>query len=183
MSQGIHCDTIVVMANSNPFKIRNLVDKIGTWTNTYDIRTLSSCPGYILNCNESQVTSYLSVTLEDDSRFLITPEYRVLTDSNKLILAGDLKKNSRLKLGQMTEMIPRYDERTIQTFLRESFKDSARIDEMFLDYQHVSNVSSVGVRSIKEVVSTRSVPFFDLRIPKFHTFAIKVGINLIYVHR
>lgn len=183
MSQGIHCDTVVVLANSNPFKIRNLVDKLGTWTNTYDIRTLSSCPGYILKCTESLVNTYLSVTLEDDSRFLITPEYRVLTDSNTLIQARKLKKNCRLKLGRVSVLNPQYDDRTIQTFVRETFKDSDRLDKLFLEYEHVSDEQSVAVKLVREIKSSNAVPFFDLRIPKFHTFAIKVGTNLIYVHR
>lgn len=183
MSQGIHCDTIVVMTSSHPFKIRNLVDKIGNWTNSYDMRTLSPCPGLLLNCNESKVTSYLSVTLEDDSRFLITPEYRVLNDSSKLIPASDLRKNSRLRLGQMTEMIPRCDDTRLQMYIRESVQDAARIDEMWDKLRHPPNVSSVAVKSVREITSSQPVPFFDLRIPWFHTFAIKVGINIIYVHR
>lgn len=181
MSEGIHCDSILVLANTSAVKIKNLIGSKGSYVNSWDLRTLSESPGYIQRCwTVDNVESYLRVDLESGGRFLMTPGYRVLTSNNELVPIKSLSKGSLLKSGSIIRLTPTYDQKIIKEFDRESFIDAKRIDEMFEDFKFPL-VDTVKIIKITEIKSN-PVPFLSVTIPRFHTFGLKVGNNLIYVH-
>lgn len=183
MIEGIHCDSIVVLANSSGIKIKNLIDNRGSFVNSIDPRLLSECPGYLQRCIVvGDIVKYLRIDLEGGGRFLISPGYRILNSQNELVRADSLTRGSKLYLGNPRKLVPQYDQRTLKEFDRESFIDSQRIDEANLEFKTSTLVTKV-IKVINIVeVNSNPIPFYSLTVPRFHNYGIKVGSNVIYVH-
>lgn len=183
MTEGIHCDSIVILANTSGTKIKNLVDARGSFVNSIDPRSLFECPGYLQRCNlVGEIVKYLRIDLENGSRFLISPGYRILNNQNELVRADSLIRGSKLYLGNLSKLVPQYDQRTLKEFDRESFIDSQRIDDANLEFKTSTLVTKV-IKVINIVeVNSNPIPFYSLTIPRFHNYGIKVGSDVIYVH-
>lgn len=180
---GIHCDTLVIMADSSVYKVRNLQARVSDYVLSHDIRTFRLTAGYIQDCiPEVKVRKYLRIILDDDSRLLVTPDYRIINPNNMLVTIDTLNPGDHVKLGSPMTVIPRYSEKIIREFSRESMRDYNKIDESLLEFQHSDPLNSIRIKSITAVTSDSDVAFSSLRISQYHNFAVKIKSGIIYIH-